>query len=256
MKYPFTYLLLFFIFSSYSQISGKIEYKTFLSFDNYIEYDSSLIFNNQNSLFSYKVKEDNAIHENTDSPLEFNSTTIDTTTNIILTDRSKNILLESHDKGKARYFSYEKLPKLEWEFLPQTKTFINIPVSLAKTNFRGRVYYAWYAPTIPISYGPWKLNGLPGLIIEAYDKTKEVVFKFSNIQIPYEYDFDTIKKEINESPQISLIEEISKQKKRNKEQEELLNKIKAKFPRGTNIKIEVKRTAIELNYNDILNEQN
>ena len=46
----------------------------------------------------------------------------------------------------------------------------------AQTYFRGRVYEVWYTEELPISLGPWKFNGLPGLILSAYDK--EGVYKW------------------------------------------------------------------------------
>lgn len=36
----------------------------------------------------------------------------------------------------------------------------------ATTTFRGREFNVYFAKDIPIADGPWKLNGLPGLILE------------------------------------------------------------------------------------------
>ena len=47
---------------------------------------------------------------------------------------------------------------------------------LATANFRGRHWTAWFATDIPVSDGPWKLGGLPGLILEAYDKGHQYTF--------------------------------------------------------------------------------
>ena len=47
---------------------------------------------------------------------------------------------------------------------------------LATSDFRGRRWTAWFATDIPISDGPWKLGGLPGLILQAYDEGQQHVF--------------------------------------------------------------------------------
>ena len=47
---------------------------------------------------------------------------------------------------------------------------------LATSDFRGRHWTAWFATDIPVSDGPWKLGGLPGLILEAYDKGHQYTF--------------------------------------------------------------------------------
>ena len=46
----------------------------------------------------------------------------------------------------------------------------------ATADFRGRRWTAWFATDIPISDGPWKLGGLPGLILEAYDEGQQHMF--------------------------------------------------------------------------------
>ena len=47
---------------------------------------------------------------------------------------------------------------------------------LATADFCGRHWTAWFATDIPVSDGPWKLGGLPGLILEAYDKGHQYTF--------------------------------------------------------------------------------
>ena len=58
---------------------------------------------------------------------------------------------------------------LAWEFRDSVKTVLGYECHLAEADFRGRHWSAWYTLEVPVSAGPWKLWGLPGLICEAYD---------------------------------------------------------------------------------------
>jgi GLPGLI family protein len=76
------------------------------------------------------------------------------------------------------------LPTMDWRITPDTATLGGLPCQKATTHFKGRDYIAWFCPTLPLHTGPWKLNGLPGLIVEAHDTKNEVRFTFDGISKP------------------------------------------------------------------------
>ena len=72
------------------------------------------------------------------------------------------------------YHCIENAETPDWQLIPDsTATIIGYPCQLAKTNFKGRTWFAWYAEDIPVPEGPWKLCGLPGLILRAYDAQQQ-----------------------------------------------------------------------------------
>ncbi len=85
--------------------------------------------------------------------------------------------------GKA-YISEEKMPQIKWQIMADNKMIGTFKCNMAKATFRGRNFTVWYTSDIPISDGPWKLTGLPGLILEAYEDKNEFKFVFKSISYP------------------------------------------------------------------------
>lgn len=75
----------------------------------------------------------------------------------------------------------EEWEKPQWTLKDSTKVILEYSCQLAISHYRGRVWYAWFTFDIPISEGPWKLCGLPGLILEAYDKDKDYSFTATSL---------------------------------------------------------------------------
>ncbi|MEX8548272.1 MAG: GLPGLI family protein [Mucilaginibacter sp.] len=80
------------------------------------------------------------------------------------------------------YLVEEPMPVINWKIMSDTLTVSGLHCQKATTAFKGRNYEAWFCPALPFRSGPWKLQGLPGLIIEASDSKKEVQFKFAGFE--------------------------------------------------------------------------
>ncbi len=71
--------------------------------------------------------------------------------------------------------------KINWQLEDRDSVIMGYPCSMATTDYLGRKWTAWYSKNISVPDGPWKLYGLPGLIIFAEDSTH--IFSFCCIGI-------------------------------------------------------------------------
>lgn len=80
-------------------------------------------------------------------------------------------------------FKYEdETGILPWQISNVTDTVSSYSCRKATLNFRGRDYVAWFTSDIPVSDGPWKFAGLPGLILKIEDTQGLFVFKLIGLQ--------------------------------------------------------------------------
>lgn len=86
------------------------------------------------------------------------------------------------DKAFKEFIYEEAMEKPVWKMIPQQDAQIaGYACQKAETTYRGRTWSVWYTTDIPISDGPWKLHGLPGLILKAVDAKDD--FRFECIEI-------------------------------------------------------------------------
>lgn len=81
------------------------------------------------------------------------------------------------------WFRYEEdMPQQQWELTDSVANVLGYDCHEAKCNFRGREWTAFYTGDIPLMEGPWKLHGLPGLIMKASDKEGHYIFECIGIK--------------------------------------------------------------------------
>lgn len=94
---------------------------------------------------------------------------------------AKNQLWSLNRVFITQYLVDESVKRPEWTITGETKEIGGIACQKATARVKGRDYAAWFAPELPYSLGPWKLNNLPGLILEASDSKGEVHFELEKI---------------------------------------------------------------------------
>lgn len=80
------------------------------------------------------------------------------------------------------YLIDDAMPSIDWKISSDTANYGGLHCQKATAHFKGRDYTAWFCPDMPLHVGPWKLNGLPGVIVEAYDTKKDVQFMFDGVE--------------------------------------------------------------------------
>lgn len=200
-------------------ITGKVIYnfQTKLSNSSPLNKPAYLLFDIQKSIFIYCQGSKNTIMQYNDGSTVTGKPDLDKKIEywyqdsigaVFYKDFQKQTLVMRDFFQKTPYLSQEpKLPQLNWKIENADSLIGKFKCQKAMTRFRGRNYIAWFATEIPISNGPWKFHGLPGLILEVRDDKQEVKFEFQSLEMPFntttkieaptdgkKVDFDTYKK--------------------------------------------------------------
>ncbi|MFC0427248.1 GLPGLI family protein [Chryseobacterium scophthalmum] len=73
-------------------------------------------------------------------------------------------------------YSYPTEDLIQWKLSDKTKKYLHFNLQQATTNFGGRKWTAWFTKDIPLSEGPYKFTGLPGLIVLLEDDHNQYSF--------------------------------------------------------------------------------
>lgn len=83
--------------------------------------------------------------------------------------------------GTGRYRCEDREMQPAWELTADTARVLGYACRGAAARFKGRTWRVWYTDEIPVPEGPWKLAGLPGLILRAEDEAGHFSFEATGI---------------------------------------------------------------------------
>ena len=135
-------------------------------------------------------------------------------------------------------FINENIPIQTWKLENEIKEIKSFSCKKATTTFRGRNYTAWYTEVINILGGPWKFDGLPGLILAI--ASDDGVLNIEATKIEKSNNNKLTKFEYETNKLISWNEYCSKYK-------EVINRIKKnmKADSDTDVEYEIKIDLVE-----------
>jgi len=108
------------------------------------------------------------------------------------------VFYKTNDYGLDR-IKVEDNRKIEWKVLQDKQKIGEYNTQKAVTNFGGRTWIAWFTTEIPLQDGPYKFQGLPGLIIKIEDSTDSHNFELVGVSDLKEIAYPERNKEIKES---------------------------------------------------------
>ncbi|TXF91471.1 GLPGLI family protein [Neolewinella aurantiaca] len=100
----------------------------------------------------------------------------------VFTDRKSNIQVYKSiylAQKKTPWIFEDTIPRINWSITNNEKVISGHSVLHATGAYGDRIYDAWYSPEIPVPFGPYRLGGLPGLILEAKSRDGVVNFEFA-----------------------------------------------------------------------------
>ena len=146
---------------------------------------ATLDFNNSEALFLYQQMGDNPNSKSKSKVIkgadggDFTKK-IDATVRRIYKNKESGVLLQYDDLDGLLI---DSIQPIKWKYIEnKTKKIADYDCFMAEGYFRGCYYTVWYTPDIPSSFGPWKLNGCPGLILEVTRDDKELAFYATKIE--------------------------------------------------------------------------
>ena len=174
-------------------VAGKVYYRQILNLDPATSSNDKtgrraiLYFTDTLSYYVYNSVETGKAdkpHENNEAANTYDIGTTDRTGEVFMTNFNTRHVFMREFVWKKPYLSIDTLVRINWKLIDRQKRIGKFTCQQAEALFRGRKYEVWFTTEVPVSAGPWKLQGLPGLILEAYDDKNEVHYLFDGIEIP------------------------------------------------------------------------
>lgn len=101
---------------------------------------------------------------------------------VYIIEKASEVLLCMGKAGVKDFYDYtEELTLPKWEMLSEKQVILGYNCQKATANYGGRQWTVWFTPDILIGEGPWKLRGLPGMILRAEDTENHYVFECTNL---------------------------------------------------------------------------
>ncbi|WP_430813498.1 GLPGLI family protein [Carboxylicivirga sp. RSCT41] len=132
---------------------------------------------NDKQVFSYTIR---LTKSGTGKRATYKQTT-DTTK--LFKDYTNDYLVYEERLGRDYHVIKEELKLFKWNEVGQRDTILGYPCKTAFAEFRGREYQAFYTTKLPFTAAPWKLHGLPGVVLRVITTDDVLVYEAQSVEV-------------------------------------------------------------------------
>ncbi|PQA95034.1 GLPGLI family protein [Chryseobacterium piscicola] len=125
----------------------------------------------ETKFYDYPYLKYDSINKNTGSNIQTSSQTNQRIARDVNSHENRQYISVDFD-----YFVISSEDRIDWKIENETSYLSPYHVQKASAVFAGRKWIAWFTSEIPFSEGPYKFNGLPGLIVSIYDAKKNFIY--------------------------------------------------------------------------------
>lgn len=179
--------MVFYFYDVFSQQDSiniyKIQYERILTFEDdfkpfvsIYEYTKFIEFNKSVYNKKGKIKSPNKLVSDDEDDTILYFTPSGKNVSVVFKDYEKMEFYSKHEVAFKHFVVKDSLGIFNWNINNEKKEILGFKCQLATMDFRGRKYEAWFATELPVG-GPWKYDGLPGMILEIKSIDNFISFK-------------------------------------------------------------------------------
>ena len=185
------FLLFFLFFIQFLTSQVTVDYRVYHRIDtavaqkDVVPYDSRLFVDGNNSLYATAARfQSDSLRMRFNKSKDFSVLSISRKRGFLneyITTDLMNMINTQHVRINDAGFRFESKNNTNWVISSERKEIGQYKARKAVGSLSGRNYTVWYTTDIPIPAGPFKLWGLPGLVLEAEDETGDIRFELISI---------------------------------------------------------------------------
>jgi len=119
-------------------------------------------------------------------PRKANTYKLTTDSTLLYKDYASNYLQYEERLGQENLVMEEDLKLFKWTKIRERDSILTYPCRTALAEFRGREYKAYYTTKLKYTAAPWKIHGLPGVVLKVCSTDDVVCYEARSIELTEE----------------------------------------------------------------------